>query len=652
LDVLEDPRFWNQMLVAESYSPALPRPERPVQQVATPKPRRRKRDPQATRQLLAIAGGLIAALFATALVIVLIYSGKDLIGSGGFGGWEEFRSEAGGFQVLMPTGFGAKRKRESRPMYGLTITMEGMDYGRHSAAAVGYTDLPATATPDWERFRRTMTSDARILAHRDVQLGSYRGLDVQARARDEHICMRWYFVDRRIYTLFLTSSSATSLESSTVNKFFDSFRLLGREDLKPTIVGQLVADEPKTETSSTSDRGLFGWFSGEEAKSKPSTSTAAADYAAARKTFRTSLRVRGPAPQDWEPLRTPRGAQRISYRSGGLMLAAFVDPAPANGGRRPGLLFLHGGFAFGDGDWEMADPYREAGFLVMMPVLRGENGQTGNFTLYFDEVDDVLAAADALAQLPYVDSNQICIAGHSAGGSLTALAAMASDRFRAAASLSGCMDQRMNEEIAPFDTSNDEEYRIRSPLDFATSFRCPTRLYYGSQEDWAVQSTTQTASRAKAAGNDVEAVQVPGDHFSSVPSAAAESIVFFRRHCRFAPDEPASPEPAGAFSAPSVSSPPSPGGPAASGGSGIRGPAVVFQVRGYEGRMTIESAAREALRRIPWADLSRLEYAESTGTLTVGLRGGSVDTASAKAALQRAGFQIGWTSILPSSQSR
>jgi poly(3-hydroxybutyrate) depolymerase len=36
--------------------------------------------------------------------------------------------------------------------------------------------------------------------------------------------------------------------------------------------------------------------------------------------------------------------------------------------------------------------------------------------MFYDEVNDVLAAADALAVQPYVDSTGIFVSGHSAGG--------------------------------------------------------------------------------------------------------------------------------------------------------------------------------------------------------------------------------------------
>jgi dienelactone hydrolase len=250
------------------------------------------------------------------------------------------------------------------------------------------------------------------------------------------------------------------------------------------------------------------------------------DYAEARKAFRTRLLFSEPSPQEFDPAYSPPG-RKMHFRSGDLSLVAYVDPPPADGQPRPAVLFLHGGCAFGDGDWEMPQPYRDAGFIVMTPVLRGENGQAGTFTLFFDEVDDVLAAADALAGLPYVDKDSIFVSGHSAGGTLATLAAMASDRFRGAASLSGNMNQTLIADFAPFDTSQDVEFEMRSPISFPGSFKCPARLYYGNQEPTLAADTEQTARSASARGLDVAAESSPGDHFSSVPASIQKSIVFF-----------------------------------------------------------------------------------------------------------------------------
>src|SRR5262249_38740502 len=142
------------------------------------------------------------------------------------------------------------------------------------------------------------------------------------------------------------------------------------------------------------------------------------------------------------------------------------DPAR----KQPAVLFLHGGFAFGyPDDWDASKPYRDAGFVVMTPMFRGENGQAGSFSFLYDEVDDALAAAERLSKLPYVDGNRIFIAGPSAGGTVALLAAMTSNRFRAAASFSATPDQvvfcqhaRNAARDIPFDIKNVRELEMRS----------------------------------------------------------------------------------------------------------------------------------------------------------------------------------------------
>jgi hypothetical protein len=66
---------------------------------------------------------------------------------------------------------------------------------------------------------------------------------------------------------------------------------------------------------------------------------------------------------------------------------------------------------------------------------------------------------------------------HSAGGTL---AAMASSRFCAAASLSGSPDQKANAlsqpTVAVFDQSNPRELQLRSQVTYATSFKSPIRV--------------------------------------------------------------------------------------------------------------------------------------------------------------------------------
>ena len=258
------------------------------------------------------------------------------------------------------------------------------------------------------------------------------------------------------------------------------------------------------------------------------------DYPAARRAFSTRLIREGPAAANRQPPRTPDGAVEVEYLSSGRSLKAYASPPRPGARRGPAVLFLHGGYSFGEGHWAMTRPFREAGYVVMVPTLRGENGQPGACSLFFDEVDDVLSAADVLAARPDVDPGRLHLAGHSVGGTSTLLAALTSKRFRAAASFSGSPDRfestRNRPDQIPFDGEAPGELRLRSPVAFADRFKCPVRLYYGEEEYWLQSSTRRTTILARKAGLDVEAIEVPGGHESANPEVIARCIAFFRAH--------------------------------------------------------------------------------------------------------------------------
>lgn len=262
------------------------------------------------------------------------------------------------------------------------------------------------------------------------------------------------------------------------------------------------------------------------------------DYADARKTFKTTLTNTGKAPQGYnENEKSPEGVKEITYKSGELKLKAWVKPPDAQNkkdGLKPAVLYLHGGFALSSEDWDQCKPFRDAGFVTMTPALRAENGQAGSFTLFYDEVDDVVAAAEALAATPGVDPNRIFVAGHSAGGTLAMLAAMTSKRFKGCVSFSGSPDQKvfvqLGEVEPPFDADNQTELMMRSPLAFPKSFNCPARLYWGQDELFAFGfATRKLAEKAQAAGKDVQSVEIPGDHFTSVGPAMSQAVTFFQQ---------------------------------------------------------------------------------------------------------------------------
>src|SRR5262249_31632135 len=139
------------------------------------------------------------------------------------------------------------------------------------------------------------------------------------------------------------------------------------------------------------------------------------------------------------------------------------------------------------------------------------------------------------------------LAGHSNGGTLTLLTAMTTNRFRAAASFSGSPDQ-VNWNVVksnmfnyagdqqapiPFDEDNRKEFEMRSPLAFPGSFKCPVRLYFGNHEAYFKAVNEKLAELAKKKKLDVEAIEVPGDHITSVTfdaPAIRQCIEFFKKH--------------------------------------------------------------------------------------------------------------------------
>jgi len=116
------------------------------------------------------------------------------------------------------------------------------------------------------------------------------------------------------------------------------------------------------------------------------------------------------------------------------------------------------------------------------------------------------------------------------------LTALTYPHFRAAASFSGSPDAVGYtrhavaigaESDVPFDYRDVRELQLRSARVYATSFKCPTRLYYGTEEEHFAISTQSTASLAREHGLDVQAVAVEGGHTSAEDAEITLAIAFF-----------------------------------------------------------------------------------------------------------------------------
>ena len=225
-----------------------------------------------------------------------------------------------------------------------------------------------------------------------------------------------------------------------------------------------------------------------------------------------------PAPPDFFRL--------VQYPSTAGALPAYVGIAPPGGGKHPAIIWIVGGFsnsissiAWTPGPVEndqSATAFREAGLVMMYPGLRGGNDAPGFKEGFYGEVDDVLAAAEYLSKLDYVDPQRIYLGGHSTGGTLALLAAESTDRFRAIFSFGPVEDAAgYGQELLPFDTRDRKETALRAPGRFLKSIHTPTFIFEGTKGRANIDSLQTMAQMPHTPA--VHFYPIPGaDHFSTL----------------------------------------------------------------------------------------------------------------------------------------
>jgi len=255
----------------------------------------------------------------------------------------------------------------------------------------------------------------------------------------------------------------------------------------------------------------------------------------AREGFVTQV-VKSGEPQ--EAPETPAGNEfkLVHYPSPVGDLAAYLTNDPGDGKRHPAIVWITGGDCNSIGDvWSPADrsndqsasPFRKAGIVMMFPSQRGGNNNPGKREGFYGEVDDILAATDYLAKLPYVDPDQIYLGGHSTGGTMVMLVAACSDRYRAVFSLGPVASaEQYGGDYVYCDLDEPKEINLRSPLLWLNSVKSPLFVFEGSENgNW--DSIQMMA--AENVNPQVQFFRIPGhDHFSVIAPLAeklADQIV-------------------------------------------------------------------------------------------------------------------------------
>jgi dipeptidyl aminopeptidase/acylaminoacyl peptidase len=218
------------------------------------------------------------------------------------------------------------------------------------------------------------------------------------------------------------------------------------------------------------------------------------------------------------------GFELIRYNSPVGPLAAYVTTDPGDGKRHPAIVWITGGDCNSIGDvWTPRDrsndqacsAFRRAGIVMMFPSLRGGNDNPGRREGFLGEVEDILAATDYLAALPYVDPGQIYLGGHSTGGTLVMLVGAYTDRYRAVFSLGPVASiAEYGGDFVYCDPNDEKEMALRSPIHWLHCVQRPMYVFEGAERgNWDSLREMQQVN----ANPQVHFFRVAGhDHFSVI----------------------------------------------------------------------------------------------------------------------------------------
>ncbi len=145
--------------------------------------------------------------------------------------WIEYRSEEGGFTVLLPAQPEVKTQSTATLAGTVPLTM-ALTEMKNYAAGVSFNDFPSQVTADPEtvlsggRKGAAQNLKGTVVSEKPVKLGSYPGTEFVVEAPNNLIyTARIYVVNDRLYQiLFLTSKD--QIDQFDVQGFFDSFKLL------------------------------------------------------------------------------------------------------------------------------------------------------------------------------------------------------------------------------------------------------------------------------------------------------------------------------------------------------------------------------------------------------------------------------------------
>lgn len=249
--------------------------------------------------------------------------------------------------------------------------------------------------------------------------------------------------------------------------------------------------------------------------------------AEARKGFTTKL-IRHTGAKGPVPAPPPGLFSTVQYPTSIGSMVAYLGVVPDDGKLHPAMIWITGGFGNDIGDvWteqgaendQSAAVIKQAGVVMMYPAQRGGNTNPGSDETCYGEVDDIIAAATFLSKQKGVDPARIYLGGHSTGGTKVLLVAACSKMFRAVFSMGPVSDVRLyGDDNMNFDTGNEQEFMLRSPVRWLHAIQTPTYIFEGAAAPGNIDELEVLQKHAEREGDTL--LKFYGvknkDHFSEI----------------------------------------------------------------------------------------------------------------------------------------
>jgi acetyl esterase/lipase len=223
------------------------------------------------------------------------------------------------------------------------------------------------------------------------------------------------------------------------------------------------------------------------------------------------------------------------YQSRALNLKAYLQiPDRPDNSAYPAVVFFHGGCALDHIHFVRTSHFVDAGYVVLSPTFRGENGNPGNYELFFGEVHDARAAIKWLVQQPYVDAQQVYTFGTSMGGEISALLSLYGDPAIQLTGSCGAFFARtdpfspesMFNAPVPFDRTNKHEKAMRTLAGNIHDMQVGHYAFIGTEDD---KFEPEYYRNIETNDTLLTILEVPGDHGESVHYAAKEFLKIINR---------------------------------------------------------------------------------------------------------------------------